>query len=73
MTAIDHRYDFVLLFDVATGNPNGEGSPRWRPYNAHSRYVQNFAGQFGRVDGFSEHRCGFWETQPLPASFIVDN
>jgi len=24
MTAIDHRYDFVLLFDVTTGNPNGD-------------------------------------------------
>jgi CRISPR-associated protein Csd2 len=24
MTAIDHRYDFVLLFDITTGNPNGD-------------------------------------------------
>jgi CRISPR-associated protein Csd2 len=24
MTAIDHRYDFVLLFDVTAGNPNGD-------------------------------------------------
>ncbi len=24
MTAIDHRYDFVLLFDVQDGNPNGD-------------------------------------------------
>src|SRR5215468_9370824 len=24
MTAIDHRYDFVLLFDVSAGNPNGD-------------------------------------------------
>jgi CRISPR-associated protein Csd2 len=24
MTAIDQRYDFVLLFDVAAGNPNGD-------------------------------------------------
>lgn len=24
MTAIDQRYDFVLLFDVANGNPNGD-------------------------------------------------
>ena len=56
-----------------TGDPNGEGSPRWRRYDRHSRWVQNFASQFGRVDEFSEHSCGFWATQPLPASFIVDN
>jgi CRISPR-associated protein Csd2 len=24
MTAIDHRYDFVLLFDITAGNPNGD-------------------------------------------------
>ena len=24
MTAIEHRYDFVLLFDVSAGNPNGD-------------------------------------------------
>ncbi|MBB36821.1 MAG: type I-C CRISPR-associated protein Cas7/Csd2, partial [Hirschia sp.] len=24
MTAIVNRYDFVLLFDVANGNPNGD-------------------------------------------------
>ena len=24
MTAIANRYDFVLLFDVANGNPNGD-------------------------------------------------
>ena len=24
MTAIDHRYDFILLFDVTAGNPNGD-------------------------------------------------
>ena len=24
MTALSHRYDFVLLFDVANGNPNGD-------------------------------------------------
>ena len=23
MTALSHRYDFVFLFDVANGNPNG--------------------------------------------------
>ena len=24
MTPIQHRYDFVLLFDVTDGNPNGD-------------------------------------------------
>jgi CRISPR/Cas system type I-B associated protein Csh2 (Cas7 group RAMP superfamily) len=24
MTPINHRYDFVYLFDVANGNPNGD-------------------------------------------------
>lgn len=24
MSAIEHRYDFVYLFDVADGNPNGD-------------------------------------------------
>ena len=24
MSAIDHRYDFVLFFDVQNGNPNGD-------------------------------------------------
>ena len=24
MTALAHRYDFVLLFDVTDGNPNGD-------------------------------------------------
>ena len=24
MTAISRRYDFVYLFDVANGNPNGD-------------------------------------------------
>ncbi len=24
MAALEHRYDFVLLFDVRDGNPNGD-------------------------------------------------
>jgi CRISPR/Cas system type I-B associated protein Csh2 (Cas7 group RAMP superfamily) len=35
MTAIDRRYDFVLLFDVQDGNPNGDpdagNMPRYDP------------------------------------------
>ena len=35
MTAIDRRYDFVLLFDVKDGNPNGDpdagNMPRFDP------------------------------------------
>ena len=37
--AIDHRYDFVLLFDVKNGNPNGDpdagNSPRVDPETGH--------------------------------------
>ena len=35
MPTIDHRYDFVLLFDVQDGNPNGDpdagNMPRFDP------------------------------------------
>ena len=35
MIPIDHRYDFVLYFDVLDGNPNGDpdafGMPRFDP------------------------------------------
>jgi len=39
MTALAHRYDFVLLFDVANGNPNGDPDagnlPRLDPETNH--------------------------------------
>lgn len=39
MNAIQHRYDFVLLFDVINGNPNGDpdagNSPRTDPETGH--------------------------------------
>ncbi len=39
MNTIDHRYDFVLLFDVADGNPNGDpdagNQPRLDPETGH--------------------------------------
>ena len=39
MTAINNRYDFVLLFDVTDGNPNGDpdagNMPRMDPQNGH--------------------------------------
>lgn len=39
VNAIDHRYDFVLLFDVVNGNPNGDpdagNSPRIDPETGH--------------------------------------
>lgn len=53
---MDHRYDFVLLFDVADGNPNGDPDagnlPRVDPETGHGlvtdvclkRKVRNFVG-----------------------------
>ena len=39
MNPIQHRYDFVLLFDVVNGNPNGDpdagNSPRIDPETGH--------------------------------------
>lgn len=39
MTAIAHRYEFVLLFDVENGNPNGDPDagnlPRIDPETGH--------------------------------------
>ncbi len=39
MAAIDHRYDFALLFDVTNGNPNGDpdtgNAPRIDPETGH--------------------------------------
>src|SRR6266545_3724442 len=39
MSSIQHRYDFVLLFDVVNGNPNGDpdagNSPRIDPETGH--------------------------------------
>ena len=54
MNPIDHRYDFVLLFDVTNGNPNGDpdagNSPRIDPETGHGlvsdvclkRKIRNF-------------------------------
>ena len=56
MTAINNRYDFVLLFDVADGNPNGDpdagNMPRMDPQSGHGlvtdvclkRKVRNYVG-----------------------------
>ncbi|MCB1057700.1 MAG: type I-C CRISPR-associated protein Cas7/Csd2 [Acidobacteria bacterium] len=53
-TPIQHRYDFVLLFDVANGNPNGDpdagNAPRTDPETGHGlvsdvslkRKIRNF-------------------------------
>ena len=54
MSPIKHRYDFVLLFDVANGNPNGDPDagnlPRFDPETGHGlvtdvclkRKIRNF-------------------------------
>ena len=59
MTAISNRYDFVLLFDVANGNPNGDPDagnlPRLDPETNHGlvsdvslkRKVRNFIEMVG--------------------------
>ncbi|MFC3452395.1 carboxylesterase/lipase family protein [Amycolatopsis speibonae] len=40
-----------------TGNPNGEGLPKWRP----TPRTQSLApGEIGPVDLTSVHNCGFW-------------
>lgn len=56
MTAINNRYDFVLLFDVVDGNPNGDpdagNMPRMDPQSGHGlvtdvclkRKVRNYVG-----------------------------
>lgn len=56
MTAIQNRYDFVLLFDVIDGNPNGDPDagnlPRMDPQSGHGlvtdvclkRKVRNYIG-----------------------------
>lgn len=56
MEPIKHRYDFVLLFDVINGNPNGDpdagNSPRIDPETGHGlvtdvclkRKIRNFVG-----------------------------
>ena len=56
MTAIKNRYDFVLLFDVVDGNPNGDpdagNMPRMDPQTGHGlvtdvclkRKVRNYIG-----------------------------
>lgn len=66
-TLIDHRYDFVLLFDVINGNPNGDpdagNAPRIDPETGHGlvsdvclkRKIRNFVTLVkGSVDGEPE-------------------
>jgi CRISPR-associated protein Csd2 len=63
---ISHRYDFVYLFDVAGGNPNGDpdagNQPRIDPETGHGlvtdvclkRKVRNFVTIAKRSDGTPE-------------------
>ena len=37
MSALTHRYDFVLFFDVQNGNPNGGPALTLKPATASSR------------------------------------
>src|SRR3954447_5171224 len=64
---VAHRYDFVLLYDVAQGNPNGDpdagNAPRIDPETGHGlvtdvclkRKVRNFV-LLSQVDGDGEAR-----------------
>ena len=40
---IKNRYEFVVLFDVENGNPNGDsGNDSWKPYTAANPEVHKF-------------------------------
>ena len=48
---------------ASTGKVNGHGSPTWKPFTAHSPYVQRLAsGDIGRNDFAAEHHYPFWKT-----------
>jgi CRISPR-associated protein Csd2 len=63
MTAIQNRYDFVYLFDVTNGNPNGDPDagnlPRLDPETNHGlvtdvclkRKIRNYVADFGQTSG----------------------
>ena len=64
MSALTHRYDFVLFFDVQNGNPNGDpdagNMPRIDPETGH-----------GIVTDASSARCATmlsWPKKGQPAS-----
>ncbi|WP_242908995.1 carboxylesterase/lipase family protein [Actinomadura terrae] len=47
---------------AATGNPNGDGRPRWMPFQGDG-WVQSLATTtIGKTDRNAEHQCAFWNT-----------
>ena len=54
MAAINHRYDFVYLFDVTNGNPNGDPDagnlprldPGNKPRSCHGRMLETKSAKF---------------------------
>lgn len=71
MEPIKHRYDFVLLFDVTNGNPNGDpdagNSPRIDPETGHGlvtdvclkRKIRNFVSLAKRKPTTDEPEAGY--------------
>ncbi|GAB3954504.1 carboxylesterase family protein [Kribbella albertanoniae] len=47
---------------AATGNPNGDGQPRWLPFQSRD-HVQSLAPtKIGPADLAQEHQCSFWKS-----------
>jgi para-nitrobenzyl esterase len=45
---------------ASTGNPNGDGQPRWLPFQS-GDHVQSLApAKIGSADLAQEHQCSFW-------------
>lgn len=71
---IDHRYDFVFLFDVADGNPNGDPDagnlPRVDPETGHGlvtdvcikRKIRNYVANYATAVGDAEDGLNIYFT-----------
>jgi para-nitrobenzyl esterase len=46
---------------ASTGNPNGDGQPRWLPFRSQD-HVQSLAARIGSADLAVEHQCSFWKS-----------
>ncbi|MFC5827229.1 carboxylesterase family protein [Nonomuraea insulae] len=47
---------------AATGNPNGNGQPRWMPFQDGGRAQSLATTTVGQTDLSAEHQCAFWKT-----------
>ncbi len=61
MTVLASRYDFVLLFDVTRGNPNGDPDagnlPRLDPESGHG-LVSDVSCISHNIEQYRETECG---------------